>query len=168
MSFAPVPSNDGYEPSARFEFPKMLYAMLEDCTFDEELFKIVSWQPHGLAFKVHNREEMDKILPRRFTMKYESWCYQLQQWGFVKLRRGKDRDCWYHTNFVHRSSYVHAMNKYKQMSKNDFLESMQDYLLGRDVPDLDTLSSEDNRISPKQRKRKAGVIDQANTENKLK
>ena len=158
MSFAPVPSNDGYVPSARFEFPKMLYAMLEDCTFDEELFKIVSWQPHGLAFKVHNREEMEKILPKWFREKYESWRCLLEQWGFLKLSRGKDRGCWYHKNFVHRSSYVHSRNKYEQISKKDFLEGMPDYLSPREEPDLDDLSILDNRISPKQRKRKADAL----------
>ena len=158
MSFAPVPSNDGYEPSARFEFPKMLYAMLEDCTFDEELFKIVSWQPHGLAFKVHKREELEAILPNWFKEKYESWCCFLRQWGFLKLRRGKDRDCWYHKNFVYESTIVHSRNKYEQMSNQDFSEGMPKYLSPGTEPDLDKLSTLDNKISPKQRKRKAGAF----------
>eukprot|EP00536_Pseudo-nitzschia_multiseries_P006546 jgi/Psemu1/193365/e_gw1.140.26.1 len=73
--------------------------MLEDCTFDEDYCRIVSWQSHGLAFKVHNRDELEKILHRWFREKYESFRCLLEQWGFVKLSRGKDRGCWYQKKF---------------------------------------------------------------------
>mmetsp|Transcript_36862 Transcript_36862/g.41174 ORF Transcript_36862/g.41174 Transcript_36862/m.41174 type:complete len:880 (+) Transcript_36862:49-2688(+) len=164
-SLALGPFSSYEPPSARFEFPKMLYTMLEDCTFDEDLYKIVSWQPHGLAFKVHNREEMEKILPRWFREKYESWRCLLEQWGFLKLSRGKDRGCWYQKNFIHRSSFLNSKNMYEKIPKKKFLDGNPDYLSPREEPDLDKLSTLDNRISPKQRKRKA-IASQDSIENK--
>jgi hypothetical protein len=44
-------------PSARFEFPSMLYDLLEECTFGDDK-EIVSWEPHGHTFKIHNREQV--------------------------------------------------------------------------------------------------------------
>lgn len=142
-------------PSARFEFPKMLYEMLEDCTFDGDLCRIISWQDHGLAFKVRNREEMEKVLPKWFREKYESWRCLLEQWGFLKLSRGKNRGCWYHKNFVHRSCFEYSKNKYEKITKKEFSDGMPLYLSPREEPDLDKLSTLENRISSKQRKRKA-------------
>jgi len=147
------PEHEAYqEPSARYEFPKMLYNMLEDCTFDENYCKIVSWQPHGLAFKVHNREELEKILPKWFREKYESWRCLLEQWGFLKLSRGIDRGCWYHKRFYHKVNANHAKKHYENVEKEDFVESMPGYLSFRDEPNLEKESTLDNRISPKKRK----------------
>jgi hypothetical protein len=140
------------EPSARFEFPKMLYKMLEDCTFDEKYCKIVSWHPHGLAFKVHNRDELEKILHKWFREKYESFRCLLEQWGFLKLARGKDRGCWYHKKFYHRSNSLHFKKLYEKIEKEDFIESMPKYLSFRDEPDLEKESTIDSRISPKKMK----------------
>ena len=163
---SPFPSGEKQPPSARFEFPKMLYAMLEDTTFDEELCKIVSWQSHGLAFKVHDREEMEKILPKWFREKYESWRCLLEQWGFLKLTRGQDRGCWYHKNFIHRSSYLYSKNKYENLSKKEFLDGMPDHLSKREEPDLEKLSTLENRITPKQRKRKATLASRDSIDSK--
>lgn len=44
-------------PSARFEFPSMLYDLLEDCTFGDDK-DIVSWESHGQTFKIHKRDEV--------------------------------------------------------------------------------------------------------------
>jgi len=136
------------EPSARFEFPKMLFKMLEDCTFDEKYCKIVSWRPHGLAFKVHNRDELEKILHKWFREKYESFRCLLEQWGFLKLSRGKDRGCWYHKKFYHRSDPLQSKSVYEKIEKEDFIEQMPTYLSFRNEPDLEKESSVDSRIPP--------------------
>lgn len=147
-------SSPTMEPSARFEFPKMLYKMLEDCTFDEQYCDIVSWQSHGLAFKVHNRDELEKILSRWFREKYESFRCLLEQWGFLKLARGKDRGCWYHKKFYyHQDSSVHSKMNYENVNKDDFVEAMPEYLSFRDEPDLEKESTKDNRIRLSKRKR---------------
>ena len=61
----------------------MLYGMLEDVTFDDELSKIVSWQPHGLAFKVHDEKPLNGSFLVGFKEKYESFRCLLEQWGFI-------------------------------------------------------------------------------------
>jgi len=147
-------SHPTIEQSARFEFPKMLYKMLEDCTFDERYCHIVSWQPHGLAFKVHNRNELEKILSRWFREKYESFRCLLEQWGFLKLARGKDRGCWYHKKFYyHQDSSNHSKTNYEKVNKDDFIEAMPEYLSFRDEPDLEKESTKDNRVPLTKRKR---------------
>ncbi|KAG7338186.1 HSF-type DNA-binding protein [Nitzschia inconspicua] len=133
-------------PSARFEFPIMLYSMLEDCTFDDELRHIVSWQPHGLSFKVHDREAFERILPRWFKEKYESFRCLLEQWGFVKLSRGKDRSCWYHVNFAHGRK---AKAKLQNISKEEFLKDMPEYLSPREEPNLYAMETIESSIERK-------------------
>lgn len=54
--------------SARYEFPKMLYRMLQEVSADPVDSKIVSWQEHGRSFKVHNREEVERVLARFFRV----------------------------------------------------------------------------------------------------
>jgi hypothetical protein len=136
----------------------MLYKMLEDCTFDEKHCKIISWQPHGLAFKVHNRDELEKILPMWFREKYESWRCLLEQWGFLKLTRGNDRGCWYHKKFCHHTSSIRSKRSYENVEKEVFIDAMPEYLSFRDEPDLERESTLDNRISPKKRKRTLNLL----------
>jgi HSF-type DNA-binding len=51
----PIPSRRG--------FPSQLYAMLEEVEVDG-MTHVVSWQPHGRAFKVHRREQfVEHVLP---------------------------------------------------------------------------------------------------------
>ncbi len=158
-SYSPPSAKQQTEQSARFEFPKMLYNMLEDCTFDERYSHIVSWQPHGLAFKVHNRDELEKILSRWFREKYESFRCLLEQWGFLKLTRGKDRGCWYHKKFYyHRSRSSHSKKSYDNINKDDFIESMPEYLSFRDEPDLEKESTELNRIPPMKKIKESNTL----------
>jgi hypothetical protein len=125
----------------------MLYGMLEDCTFDNELCQIVSWQSHGLSFKIHNRDGFERILPRWFKEKYESFRNLLEQWGFVKLSRGKDRGCWYQKNFGHGRK-----TKLLHISKDDFLKGMPEYLSPREEPDLYSMESVESSISDKRKR----------------
>ena len=154
---SPSPGEE-LEPSARFEFPKMLYNMLQDCTYDENYCKIISWQPHGLAFKVHNRDELGKILSRWFREKYESFRCLLEQWGFLRLSRGKDRGCWYHNKFFHRSNASYAIKYYGSIGKDEFIEGMPEYLSPRDEPDLENMSTSESRISSKRKKANTGYL----------
>ncbi len=61
-------------PSARFEFPIMLYDMLEDCTFGNDK-EIVSWEPHGRTFKIRNREDVsfNAFNPLSSNLQTSSW-----------------------------------------------------------------------------------------------
>jgi HSF-type DNA-binding/PHD-finger len=122
----------------------MLYCMLEDCTFDDELSHIVSWEPHGLSFKVHDREGFERILPRWFKEKYESFRCLLEQWGFIKLSRGKNRSCWYQVNFAHGRK-----SRLQSISKDDFIKGMPEYLSPREEPDLYRMETAETSISNK-------------------
>jgi hypothetical protein len=134
-------------PSARFEFPIMLYGMLEECTFDDTYSRVVSWQPHGLSFKIHDREGFERILPKWFKEKYESFRCLLEQWGFIKLSRGKERGCWYQVNFAHgRKAQL------KNISKDDFVKGMPEYLSPRDEPDLTKMATLESSIQDKKQR----------------
>jgi hypothetical protein len=66
------------------------------------LQQIVSWMPHGRAWKIHNRELlMTEVVPKYFTMKkYESFQRQINGWGFKCLNQsGNDRGAYYHDYF---------------------------------------------------------------------
>lgn len=135
--------------SARYEFPIMLYSLLEDCTFDDELCKIVSWQPHGLSFKIHDRDGFERIMTRWFKEKYESFRCLLEMWGFFKLSRGKDRGCWYQVNFGHgRKAELQGV------AKDDFLKGMPPYLSPREEPDLYSMETAESSISSKKERLK--------------
>ena len=74
-------------------FPVMLHRMLTDV--DElslkdpdmkSLQEIVSWQPHGTAFKIHDKKKFVSIVMPIWFMriKYTSWVRQLNTYGFKK------------------------------------------------------------------------------------
>jgi hypothetical protein len=64
---------------------------------------IVSWQPHGQAFRVHMPEEFaSTIMPRYFMKqtKYKSFMRQLHLYGFHRICKGKDRGAYFHSMFI--------------------------------------------------------------------
>lgn len=74
-------------------FPVMLHTMLQ--TVEEAgLTDIVSWQPHGRAFAVHDIPRfLQIVLPQFFQQqhKYTSFQRQLSLYGFIRLtRKGPD------------------------------------------------------------------------------
>lgn len=91
--------------SARFLFPSMVYDMLEEVSDDPKLSKIVSWMPHGRAFKVHRPDDFEaQVMPDYFRERYSSFRYLLEQWSFHGLRRGRDRGGTYYYLW-NRASY---------------------------------------------------------------
>jgi hypothetical protein len=63
---------------------------------------IVSWQPHGRAFRVHNRELFSTmIMPRFFKQtKYKSFQRQLHLWDFKRIAQGEDGGAYFHQYFL--------------------------------------------------------------------
>jgi HSF-type DNA-binding len=64
---------------------------------------IVSWQPHGRAFQVHDQTEfVDKVMPAYFRQtRFSSFQRQLSLYGFLRLtRRGADHGAYYHECFL--------------------------------------------------------------------
>jgi len=95
---------------------------------------IVSWMPHGRAFKIHDeRAFASKILPRYFKATVHSFKRCLLHWGFVRLKTGKDRKCWYHRLFVRgvvelirnntRQYFVDAMKEWRDVGNEPDLYS---------------------------------------------
>jgi HSF-type DNA-binding len=87
-SFEDMPFRQG---STAAPFPVKLYEILE--RVDKEGFgHVVSWQPHGRCFVVHNTELFKELLPRYFTLsKIASFQRQLNLYGFMRLTRGNDK-----------------------------------------------------------------------------
>lgn len=91
-------------------FPMKLHDMLEYIESEEpELASIVSWQPHGRCFLVHNSKEFAQhVLPRFFQQKkYASFQRQLNLYGFSRItRQGADRGSYYHEFFLRGKKFL--------------------------------------------------------------
>lgn len=72
-------------------FPAKLYEMLAACSCDakhdaslSDAGPAISWQPHGRAFMVHDKDRfISEVMPRFFrATKLRSFQRQLNLWGF--------------------------------------------------------------------------------------
>jgi hypothetical protein len=76
--------------------------MLRDAQ-EEGNESIVSWLPHGRAFKVHNKHLfVQNILKRYFkATKYTYFSDTVRIWGFARLKdKGRDKGAYFHRYFV--------------------------------------------------------------------
>lgn len=82
-------------------FPPKLHEMLEQVQ-EEGLEHIVSWQPHGRCFLVHDPKGfVDIVLPKYFKQsKLASFQRQLNLYGFQRLTKGNDKGGYYHEYFL--------------------------------------------------------------------
>jgi hypothetical protein len=65
--------------------------------------RIVSWQPHGEAFRVHLPEAFARtVMPRYFQQqkKYKSFLRQLYMYDFRRIGAGRDRGAYFHSMFI--------------------------------------------------------------------
>jgi hypothetical protein len=113
-----------------------IHEMLEDAEKESQTH-IVSWQPHGRAFKIHNEALfVDQIMPRYFKAKIGSFRRWLRAWGFVRMTEGKDRDAWYHRYFVRGvSSLCH------NMTRQEMAQAMINWPPAGEVPDFYSAAS---------------------------
>jgi hypothetical protein len=86
-------------------FPGKLFQMLQYIDLHaSDLAHIVSWQPHGRCFHVHDPKGFEKlVLPRFFeTMtRYASFLRQLKLWGFRCLAQNTpDQGAFYNEMFL--------------------------------------------------------------------
>ena len=79
----------------------ILHDMIEICE-QNNLEDFISWQPHGLAFKIRKSNKFqDIILPIFFRHKnMKSFMRQLYYYGFQRITEGEDTDCYHHKLFV--------------------------------------------------------------------
>jgi hypothetical protein len=94
----------------KLQFPVKLYHILEYIDLHEpELANIISWQPHGRCFQVHDAKKMEElILPRFFnTRHFPSFRRQMSFWGFTRLGlEGPDQGGYYHELFLRGKPYL--------------------------------------------------------------
>lgn len=70
-------------------FPQKLHALLEEGKYAN----ILSWLPHGRAFKIHNREQLVKVVLPTFSKSggrksFATFQRQLHYYGFQRYDRG--------------------------------------------------------------------------------
>jgi len=91
-------------------FPANLHRILSN----PEYAHIISWMPHGRAWKLHNKHAfLNEVVPSYFSQtKYESFTRQLTGWGFKKLHQsGPDFGAYYHECFLRGLPHLTVMMK---------------------------------------------------------
>ena len=76
-------------------FPVKLFNVLEFIRLqDPDLATIISWEPHGKGFQVHDPKKAEvEILPSFFNLRrYSSFHRQLNLWGFTRLAGSKKQE----------------------------------------------------------------------------
>eukprot|EP00580_Thalassiosira_gravida_P016178 CAMPEP_0201657556 /NCGR_PEP_ID=MMETSP0494-20130426/764_1 /ASSEMBLY_ACC=CAM_ASM_000839 /TAXON_ID=420259 /ORGANISM="Thalassiosira gravida, Strain GMp14c1" /LENGTH=470 /DNA_ID=CAMNT_0048134421 /DNA_START=181 /DNA_END=1593 /DNA_ORIENTATION=- len=88
-------------------FPTKLHVMLSRVE-DGGLSHVVSWQPHGRCFVVHEPKEfVMKVMPLYFRQsKLTSFQRQLNLYGFSRITAGKDRGGYYHELFLRHKLFL--------------------------------------------------------------
>ena len=73
-----------------------------DLAEKDGLSHVVSWQPHGRAFKIHNRKLFcSQLLPTCMdSERYGAFQRVLRRWGFFLMKNGKDEGAYFHRLFV--------------------------------------------------------------------
>mmetsp|Transcript_27634 Transcript_27634/g.42551 ORF Transcript_27634/g.42551 Transcript_27634/m.42551 type:complete len:355 (-) Transcript_27634:128-1192(-) len=86
---------------SRSLFPTKLRQILDDSAIEGNQ-DIVSWLPHGRAFRVHKPKEFAaKIVGRYFNHgQYRSFTRQLYHYGFGKVDSGQDMGAFFHPQFL--------------------------------------------------------------------
>ncbi|KAL7492844.1 hypothetical protein ACHAWT_005387 [Skeletonema menzelii] len=120
---------------------------------DERYSHIISWMPHGRAWKVTNKELfVEEVIPKFFGQtKYASFTRQLSGWGFKSLSSYivTDFGCYYHecflkghpllTQLMRRVPVGHGKVTPNMHTEPDFYLIAEQYPLepSDDVPDRD-------------------------------
>jgi hypothetical protein len=116
--------------------------MLEDMATTVGHESIVSWQPHGEAFRVHLPEVFaSTVMPRYFTKqtKYKSFVRQLHMYGFHRICEGRDKGAYFHSMFIrNKKSMSLQMTRQKLKGKDSSCNPTNRYAAG-DHPDFYSL-----------------------------
>lgn len=97
-------------------FPLKLHRMLTKIEETEGNEHIVSWQPHGRCFHVHEINEfVQTVMPRFFSQnKFPSFQRQLNLYGFSRITIGPDKGSYYHEYFLRGMEFlVHNIQRQK-------------------------------------------------------
>lgn len=100
--FSTVPDSDPLTPLTTPgrvpNFPAKMHSILSR----PDLADIVSWMPHGRAWRVLKPREFEvRVIPTYFEhAKFSSFIRQANGWGFRRITQGRDRNCYYHELFL--------------------------------------------------------------------
>lgn len=92
----------------KLAFPLKLHALLDEIEADG-LAHVISWQPHGRCFVVHNPKLfVEQVMPHYFSQsKLTSFQRQLNLYGFQRLTRdGRDSGGYYHELFLRGKPFL--------------------------------------------------------------
>jgi len=100
FSFNKALDSSARGPTSKRSFPFKLLQLLEDASLEGNEH-IVSWLPHGKAFKVHKTTEFENELIGRYfrQTKYRSFVRQLYHYRFARVDFGDDKGAYYHPDF---------------------------------------------------------------------
>merc|ERR1712157_176565 len=78
------------------KFPIKLFEILQKCEMNGDS-SIISWLPNGMGFKVHNKNDLERILPKYFShpIQRRSFFRQINIYGFKRVRDGE----YFHKSF---------------------------------------------------------------------
>jgi hypothetical protein len=102
---------------------------------------IVSWQPHGRAFRVHQPKAFAiTVMPRYFQQqkKYKSFQRQLHIYGFHRIRKGVDKGAYFHTMFIRNQKSMSLRMSCQKIKGKKSTEAVDHHAAG----DPDFYSSE--------------------------
>ncbi|KAL3778871.1 hypothetical protein HJC23_005978 [Cyclotella cryptica] len=117
-------------------FPRKLHCILSR----PEYHHIISWMPHGRAWKIWNKELLVSVVCKEQFKheKFESFNRQVNGWGFKRLfRNGPDFKCYYNQFFLRGlpelTSHMHRLDKPGKRLPNK-LEEPDLYEISRRFP----------------------------------
>jgi hypothetical protein len=128
---------DALSQITKLPFPITLHNMLEEMATTVGDESIVSWQPHGKAFRVHLPEVFAKTaMPHYFKQtKYKSFQRQLHLYGFLRIREGLDRDAYFHSMFI-RNNKSMSLRMTRQKIKGKKSSNPTNRYTAGDCPDF--------------------------------
>ena len=90
---------------------RRLPAKLREMLSTQEYEHIISWLPHGRAWKIHDSQAfIEHIIPQFFDYQnFNSFVRLVNAWGFRRMMKGPDRNSYYHELFLRGKPHLHDM-----------------------------------------------------------
>merc|ERR1712226_1584372 len=94
-------SQSGSNNTIEQTFPFILHEILTQIEY-YNLEEILSWQPHGRAFRIHNKDEFSNYVLKCWFRQssFASFQRQLNIYRFRCIRQGTDKGAYFHDFFL--------------------------------------------------------------------
>jgi HSF-type DNA-binding len=140
------PAGDLSDDSQRF--PEKLFRLLDRADL-EGFNHVISWQPHGRSFIVHQREAFKELLPLLMPgmTLWKSFQRQLHLWGFTRFTEGRDFNSYFHEHFLrYRPRLLGHLRRIGNSARcKDNTKTMPDFY---SMPFLTPLETIDRALTP--------------------